>query len=106
MLKDITIGQYIDTGSFLHKMDSRIKIIFCGIIFEIFIEILKNTSLDLGVRGYDNYYGYGLLDLESIVKNYLKLPPLIIEGARPGWLFDSESKAYYFINNNGQTHTG
>ena len=27
MFKDITIGQYIDTGSFLHKMDARIKII-------------------------------------------------------------------------------
>lgn len=27
MFKDITIGQYIDTGSFLHKMDSRIKLI-------------------------------------------------------------------------------
>lgn len=71
-----------------------------------FIEILKNTSLDLGVRGYDNYYGYGLLDLENIVKNYLEIPPLIIEGASLGWLFDSESGAYYFINNNGQAHTG
>ncbi len=27
MLQDITIGQYIDTGSFLHKLDARIKII-------------------------------------------------------------------------------
>jgi len=27
VFKDITIGQYIDTGSFLHKMDARIKII-------------------------------------------------------------------------------
>lgn len=27
MFKDITIGQFIDTGSFLHRMDSRIKLI-------------------------------------------------------------------------------
>ncbi len=27
MLNDITIGQYIDTGSFLHKLDSRIKLV-------------------------------------------------------------------------------
>lgn len=27
MLKDITIGQYVDTGSFLHKMDARVKIL-------------------------------------------------------------------------------
>ena len=27
MFKDITIGQYVDTGSFLHKLDPRTKII-------------------------------------------------------------------------------
>ena len=27
MVKDITIGQYVDTGSFIHKMDARIKIL-------------------------------------------------------------------------------
>jgi len=27
MFKDITIGQYVDTGSFLHKMDARVKIL-------------------------------------------------------------------------------
>lgn len=34
MLKDITVGRYTDTGSFIHKLDARTKII-CVIIFSV-----------------------------------------------------------------------
>lgn len=34
MLKDITVGRYVDTGSFLHKLDARTKII-CTLLFSI-----------------------------------------------------------------------
>lgn len=34
MLKDITVGRYVDTGSFLHKLDGRTKII-CTLLFSI-----------------------------------------------------------------------
>ena len=34
MLKDITVGRYVDTNSFLHKLDGRTKII-CTLLFSI-----------------------------------------------------------------------
>jgi len=33
-----------------------------------FQRILRTTSLDLGAKGYDNYYGYGVINAENILK--------------------------------------
>ena len=69
MLKDITIGQFIDTGSFLHRMDSRIKLIltilyvvclflidspmayavFC--LFTLFLIILSKIPVKVIIKG-------------------------------------------------------
>lgn len=46
-----------------------------------FKKILEKTSFDLGPRGYDNYYGHGLLNIESIVDIYKNLPPDLIKDA-------------------------
>lgn len=35
-------------------------------------EILKNTSTDLGKKGRDDYFGYGLLNIEKVVETLLK----------------------------------
>ena len=41
MLRDITIGQYIDTGSVLHKLDPRIKL-FLTTAYVIVLFIINN----------------------------------------------------------------
>ena len=33
-----------------------------------FLQIIKETSLDLGPKGFDEKYGYGLIDIPAIVK--------------------------------------
>jgi len=35
-------------------------------------EILKNTSTDLGKKGRDDYFGYGLLNIEKVVETLIK----------------------------------
>lgn len=39
-----------------------------------FMELLKTTSTDLGVPGYDNYYGYGLINAEKMLQNISNVP--------------------------------
>lgn len=72
MLKDITIGQFIDTGSFLHKMDSRIKLI---------ITILYVVCLFL----IDSYFAYLLFSLFTLFLVILSKIPIkvIIKGLKP-----------------------
>lgn len=41
MLSDITIGQFIDTGSFLHKLDARIKLILT-ILYVVVLFMIDN----------------------------------------------------------------
>lgn len=47
MFKDITIGQYIDSGSFIHKMDARIKILLS--LFFIVILFLISSPVAYGL---------------------------------------------------------
>ena len=41
MLKDITFGKYISTGSIVHKLDPRTKIFFC-LLFSCYIFFISN----------------------------------------------------------------
>ena len=72
MLKDITVGQYFPTGSIIHKLDPRIKIMTV-FIFIVFLFII-NTFL-----------GYGLVLLWIILITYLSKIPLkvIFKGLKP-----------------------
>ena len=47
MLQDITIGQYIDTGSFLHKMDARIKLLLT--LLFVVVLFLIDSPISYGV---------------------------------------------------------
>ncbi len=47
MFKDITIGQYIDGNSFIHKMDARVKILLS--LFYIVILFLISSPLAYGM---------------------------------------------------------
>lgn len=72
MLKDITIGQFIDTGSFLHKMDSRIKLIL--IIFYVVCLFMIDSFIA--------YLLFALFTLFLVVAS--KIPPkVIIKGLKP-----------------------
>ena len=44
MLKDITLGQYFPTGSILHKLDPRLKIILVFAV--IFVTFIAKTAFD------------------------------------------------------------
>ncbi|HOU09959.1 MAG TPA: S8 family serine peptidase, partial [Clostridiales bacterium] len=37
----------------------------------MFLDLIKNTSLDRGEQGYDNYYGYGLIDAGKLLERLL-----------------------------------
>ena len=47
MLKDITLGQYFPTGSVLHKLDPRLKIILVFAI--VFVTFMAKTTLDYAI---------------------------------------------------------
>ncbi len=72
MLKDITIGQYIDTGSFIHKMDSRIKLILT--LFYIIALFMIDTLV-----------GYGIFTLFTVfLIIFSKIPvKFILKGLKP-----------------------
>lgn len=72
MLQDITIGQYIDTGSFLHRMDSRIKLVITLLfIIELFI--------------IDSLEAYGIFSAFVIFLIWVSKVPvkLLIKGLKP-----------------------
>jgi energy-coupling factor transport system permease protein len=72
MLKDITVGQYLPTGSVIHKTDPRIKIliIFVYIVFLFMIQ---------------SFLGYGLMVLWVIAATLASKLPLkmIFRGLKP-----------------------
>jgi subtilisin family serine protease len=41
-----------------------------------FNDLIKTTSTDLGASGFDNYYGYGLINAEAMVNNLYKPAPV------------------------------
>lgn len=43
MFKDITIGQYIEGDSFIHKMDARMKILL-GMFYIIILFIISTPA--------------------------------------------------------------
>ena len=72
MLRDITIGQYIDTGSFLHKMDPRIKLILT-ICYVIVLFIINSPA---------TYAVFTVFTFALIILS--KIPvKLILKGLRP-----------------------
>ena len=72
MLKDITIGQFIDTGSFLHKMDSRIKLILT-ILYVVCLFMI------------DSFLAYLIFSLFTLFLVFLSKIPIkvIIKGLKP-----------------------
>ena len=72
MLKDITIGQFIDTGSFLHRMDSRIKLILT-ILYVVCLFLIDSPLA---------YAVFSLFTLFLIILS--KIPvKVIIKGLKP-----------------------
>ena len=60
-----------------------------------FKQLLKDTSEDLGTKGYDVEYGYGLVDVEALSNKMMKsmncyVSPINVDG----------SKAYVYVRNN------
>jgi len=47
LLKDITLGQYFPTGSILHRLDPRLKIIL--VLAIIVVTFIAKTALDYGI---------------------------------------------------------
>lgn len=72
MFKDITIGQYIDGNSFIHKMDARVKILLS--LFYIVLLFLISTPL-----------AYGLVFVFTVFLVWLSKIPVkyILRGIRP-----------------------
>ena len=72
MFKDITIGQYIDGNSFIHKMDARVKILLS--LFYIIMLFLISSSV-----------GYGIVFVFTVFLIWLSKIPLIyvIRGIKP-----------------------
>ncbi len=72
MLRDITIGQFIDTGSFLHRMDPRVKLI---------LTILYVTALFL-INSFVPYLIFTLFTLFLVILS--KIPvKFILKGLKP-----------------------
>lgn len=76
MLRDVTIGQYYSTDSFVHRLDSRVKIRFT-IIYIILSLIDRNAML------------FGLLAMVFVVTLFLSRVPFrhILKGTKPVILF-------------------
>lgn len=72
MLKDITIGQYIDTGSFLHKTDARIKIILT-IFYMITLFVIK---------GFAAYAAFTVFTVFAVILSKIPLK-FILKGLKP-----------------------
>ncbi|MDR5659519.1 energy-coupling factor transporter transmembrane component T [Serpentinicella sp. ANB-PHB4] len=72
MLKDITIGQYYPTGSLIHKLDPRTK-------------LLITFSLILGLFLVDRFVSYGfIIGFILLVVSISKIPPkFLIKGLKP-----------------------
>ena len=72
MFKDITIGQYIDGDSFIHKMDARVKILLS--LFYIIMLFLISSPV-----------AYGIVFLFTVFAiRVSKIPPkYIIRGLKP-----------------------
>lgn len=72
MLRDITIGQFIDTGSFLHKADPRIKLILT--VFYVVVLFLINSAAA--------YAAFTLLTIVLIICSKIPIK-VILKGVRP-----------------------
>lgn len=72
MLKDITIGQYIDTKSIIHKLDPRTKIV----LLFVYLIVLFTASTAIG---------YAAIGLFTILIVYLSKVPVkfILRGMKP-----------------------
>ena len=72
MFKDITIGQYVDGNSAIHKMDARVKILLS--MLYIIVLFLINTS-----------YAYLLFGIFTVAVIFISKVPLryILKGLKP-----------------------
>lgn len=63
-----------------------------------FLELLKNSVVDKGTEGYDNYYGYGIINYKNYIEEMIKNEKIFISP------IDIEGEKYYAtIYNNTQT---
>ncbi|KAB3528859.1 energy-coupling factor transporter transmembrane component T family protein [Alkaliphilus serpentinus] len=72
MLKDITIGQYYPTGSYIHQLDPRAK-------------ILATFAYIVGLFIVDNFFTYGLLALFVLACIHISKIPIkyMLKGLKP-----------------------
>lgn len=87
MLKDITIGQYFPGKSFIHKMDSRMKIVIT-FAYIILLFVADNlASLLLGAVLIFLFYGLAKIPLKMIAKSLKPVLPIIVFTALLNMLF-------------------
>jgi len=71
------------------------KCIDKGITAEEFMNLLSVTSKDLGDTGYDNVFGYGLVDFESLISKMLENTEVFISP-----MYEENGKIFGVIYNN------
>lgn len=78
MLKDITIGQYFPGKSFIHKMDSRMKIIATLLYIVMLFVANHPLSLIVGMVLLFAMYGVAKIPIKMITKSLKPMIPVII----------------------------
>lgn len=71
------------------------KCIDKGITTEEFMDLLSVTSKDLGDKGYDNVFGYGLVDFKSLISKMLENTEIFISP-----IYEENGKIFGVIYNN------
>lgn len=78
MLKDITFGQYFESGSFIHKLDPRTKLI-CLIAIIVFVFVSKSALALSFVAAFIIFSAlFSKVPLKMYLKNFKAILPIII----------------------------
>ncbi|MCQ2478301.1 MAG: energy-coupling factor transporter transmembrane protein EcfT, partial [Clostridia bacterium] len=92
MLKDITFGQYIESGSVIHKLDARTKILLL-ILSIVFIFLAKNLiSLAVFLIFTALVLIFSKIKISTYLKNLKAILPIIIFTAVLNLFYSDGSK--------------
>ncbi len=87
MLKDITLGQYFPGKSFIHKMDSRMKIIITMLYIIMLFTANNIVSLFASTALLFLFYAVAKIPVKMITKSLKPVMPIIIFTALLNMLF-------------------